>query len=84
MKKLIAAMVLTLVAILFSANPMQAGNVITSSDSTKMKVLTDARESLKRLDIINATDKKYLSASEKKKSLTPLTRNIYLQAKRRN
>lgn len=66
MKTLIVTLVLTLVTILFSGGIVKA-EILNSSDSTKMKSLTDARESLKRLDIINATDKTHLSVSEKKK-----------------
>jgi hypothetical protein len=56
----------TLVMILFSVEIVKA-EVASSSDSSKMKVLTDARESLKRLDSINASDKTNLTVSQKKK-----------------
>jgi hypothetical protein len=66
MKTLFVTLVITVVTILFSVESVIA-EVASSSDSSKMKVLIEARLSLKRLDIINATDKTHLSSSEKKK-----------------
>jgi hypothetical protein len=66
MKTLLVTLAITTVTILLSIG-IAKGEVSGSRDSTKMKGLSDARASLMRLDIINATDKTHLSTMEKKK-----------------
>jgi hypothetical protein len=63
----IVTLVFTMVAILCSVEEVNAKDYLISRDSTELKVLSKGRLSLKRLDIINATDNTHLSEKEKKK-----------------
>jgi hypothetical protein len=66
MKRLFVTLAITTVTILLSIGTAK-GEISGSRDSTRTKGLSDARSSLKRLDIINAMDKTHLSTGEKKK-----------------